>query len=151
MFLSVLSSLAALGTATAASAPLHQAELTHADGTYNATYRTQSIVHVREIAPVALMRQVNALCRWQADLVVNRAVGTTTGAPVAAMGKAIHRFAPVGGAEAGRCQDVRGRIDAQIARRLQAVQGEAVAVAQRDRAVLASELDGLRALYSQGG
>jgi hypothetical protein len=149
MFLLALSSAVALSSA--AAAPVHQTQIARASSTYDASYRTESTLHLTDVAARPAMRQINGTCRWQAELVVNRAVQAQDGRPVAAVGKAIHRFQPISGTYAGRCQDIRGSIAAEVARYSSANQTQAVAVARQDHAVLTAELDSIHAMTAKGG
>ena len=146
MFLLLASAVAGLSAAT----PVHSAEITHRANAYEARYQTESTVRVRDVEPRFANRPATPVCRWQAELVVNRAVAAQ-GRPVAAVGKSIHRFAPLSGSHAGSCTAARSQIDAEVARYSRARSAEALAAAQQDRAVLIGELDGIHALSVKGG
>lgn len=146
MFMTLVSGAVAL-----AAAPVHQAQVQHNGAALEAVYTTQSNLTVKQIAARPVTRQANALCRWHADIVLNRSVENANGQAVAAMGKAVHRFAPISGTEVGHCQDVRDRIEADIARRTKASQAHAMQMAQEDHAGLRTELEGLHATLSKGG
>ncbi len=147
MFLTLLTSSVALAT----SAPIHQAPVVHANGAVDAVYATQSSIRLKDIDARPVTRQANALCRWQASMVLTRAVAGQDGRAMPAMGKAVHSFAPIGGTEVGKCKDVRGRIDKQVARHGSATQAQAVMIARQDHGALAAEMDGFHALMSKGG
>ncbi len=144
MILTVAAALSALST------PVHSTEIAHAAYAYTASYHAQSTVRTRQVETRFVNRPSTQICRWQADLVVNRAVAAQ-GRPVAAIGKSIHRFEPLSGSYAGSCEAARHHIDAEVARYSRARAGEALAVAQQDRAVLVNELDSLQALSVKGG
>lgn len=146
MFLILASSAAAMAAAT----PIHSADITHASNAYTASYRTESAIHVQQVEPRFANRPSVPVCRWKAELVLNRAVAAQ-GRPVAAVAKPIHRFAPLSGSHAGSCTAARGQIEAEIARYTAAQSAHAMAVAQQDRAVLVNELDGIHALSVKGG
>jgi len=139
----------ATSAALAATTPIHSADIAHASSVYTASYSTQSTVHFREVEPRFANRPSLPVCRWQAELVVNRDVAAQ-GRPLAAVAKPIHRFAPLSGSHAGNCTAARSQIDAQVARYSAAQAGQAATVAQQDRAVLVGELDGIRALHAKG-
>jgi hypothetical protein len=139
----------ASSVALAVSAPVHSAEIAHPSRPYTATYHAQPTVHLEQVDPVPAMRQTHATCRWQAQLVINRAVASN-GAPVPAIGKAIHSFRPLSGTYVGRCQDVEGRVAKDVARYSAAKALEAAQVAKADQAVLSAELDSLHALTTRG-
>ncbi|WP_176595080.1 MULTISPECIES: hypothetical protein [Sphingobium] len=145
MFLILASSAAALAVAT----PIHSAEITHASNAYLASYKTESTLRLREVESRFANRPSVPVCRWQAELVVNRDVAAQ-GRTLAAVAKPIHRFAPLSGSHAGNCTAARGQIEAEVARHSAARSAEAVAVAQQDRAVLVNELDGIHALSVKG-
>lgn len=145
MFLILASSAAALAAAT----PIHSVEIAHASNAYRASYETESTVRFREVESRFANRSSVPVCRWQAELVVNRDVAAQ-GRAVAAIAKPIHRFAPLSGSHAGSCTAARSQIEAEVARRNGARLPEAVAVARQDRAVLVNELDGLYALPVKG-
>lgn len=142
MFLILLSSVAALA---AAPSTIHSAAISHGAQAYTASYHAQPAISLREVEPRFANRGAIPVCRWQADVTVNRAVAAQ-GQAIPAFGKAIHRFAPMSGSYAGTCAAARHQIDAQVARHVADRSAEAVAVAQQDRAVLMNELDGVRAL-----
>lgn len=142
MFLTIASQFVA---ALAAATPVHSAQISHGAQAYVASYHAQPAISLREVEPRFANRGAIPVCRWQADLTVNRAVAAQ-GQAVAAFGKTIHRFAPLSGSYAGSCAAARSQIDAQVARYAKAKAAEAVAVAEQDRAVLVNELDGVRAL-----
>lgn len=146
MFLILASAAAALSAAT----PVHSADISHASNAYQARYQAESTIRFHEVEPRFANRQATPVCRWQAELVVNRTVAAQ-GRPVAAIGKAIHRFAPLSGSHAGTCTAARSQIDAEVARYSRARSAEALAAAQQDRAVLIGELDGIHALTVKGG
>lgn len=139
----------ALATLTAALSPVHSAEISHGAQAYSASYHAQPSISLRQVEPRFANRNAVPVCRWQADVTVNRAVAAQ-GRAIPAFGKAIHRFAPLSGSYAGSCAAARSQIDAQVARYTASKAAEAVAVAQQDRAVLVNELDGVRALTVQG-
>lgn len=141
MFLTLASSVAIAALAH----PVHSAQIDHASNAYTAAYQTRSTLHLDQVNAVHAMREVQPRCRWKADLVVHRAVEG-----VAALSKPIHQFAPLAGTYAGSCVNARSQIEAEIARHSQARSGEAVTVAQQDRAVLVGELDSLRAMTVKG-
>lgn len=89
MFLILASSAAALAVAT----PIHSAEITHASNAYLASYKTESTLRLREVESRFANRPSVPVCRWQAELVVNRDVAAQ-GRTLAAVAKPIHRFAP---------------------------------------------------------
>ncbi|HKY80450.1 MAG TPA: hypothetical protein VJM09_03145 [Sphingobium sp.] len=136
--------------AASAASPVYSAEIAHASAAYQASYHAESVVRVHEVEPRFATRPATPLCRWQAELIVNRAV-SADGRPLAAVAKSIHRFAPLSGTHAGSCDAARGRIDADVARYSRDRSAEATSVAQRDRAVLLQELDGIHALSVKGG
>ncbi|AJR24711.1 MULTISPECIES: hypothetical protein [Sphingobium] len=144
MLLILASGAAALAVAT----PIHSAEITHASNAYRASYETESTVRFREVESRFANRPSMPVCRWQAELVVNRDVATQ-GRTLAAVAKPIHRFAPLSGSHAGGCTAARDEIEAEVARHASARAAEAVAVAQRDRSVLLGELDGIHALSAK--
>lgn len=146
MFLSLASSIA-LATL---SNPVHSARIDHASNAYTADYQTRSTLHLDQVNAAHPMREALPRCRWQADLVVHRAV-EGRGASVAALSKPIHHFAPLADTYAGSCASARPRIEAAIARHAQARVHEAVAVARQDGNVLAGELDSIHALTVKGG
>ncbi|WP_242126374.1 hypothetical protein [Sphingobium sp. Sx8-8] len=146
MFLILASGAAVLAAAT----PIHSAEITHASNAYTASYRTESTVHFREVESRFANRPSLPVCRWQAELVVNRDVAAQ-GRPVAAVAKPIHRFAPLSGSHAGNCTAARSQIEAEVARYSAAQSDHAATVARQDRAVLVNELDGIHALSVKGG
>ncbi|MDI1295310.1 MAG: hypothetical protein PSY12_05410 [bacterium] len=145
MFLIIASSVAALA---AAATPVHSAQVAHGATAYTANYHAQSKVTVREIEPRFANRNAVPVCRWQAELVVNRAV-EAQGRAVPAFGKSVHRFAPMSGTYAGTCAGARSEIASEIARYSRAKASEATAIAQQDRAVLVSEMESVHAV--QGG
>lgn len=146
----MLSILATAAAALSAATPIHSADISHASNAYQANYRTESSLRVQQVEPRFATRAATPVCRWQAELVVNRAVATQ-GRPLAAVAKPIHRFAPLSGSHAGSCDAARSQIEAEIARYSRARSTEAAAVAQQDRAVLLQELDGINALSVKGG
>ncbi|HEX7875030.1 MAG TPA: hypothetical protein VF489_00445 [Sphingobium sp.] len=146
MFLILASAAAAMSAAT----PVHSAQIPHAANAYQASYETESTVRLNEVEPRFASRPATPVCRWQAELVLNRAV-SAEGRPVAAVGKSIHRFAPLSGSHAGSCDAARSQINAEVARYSRARAAESMAVAQQDRAVLLQELDGIHALSVKGG
>jgi hypothetical protein len=141
--------LLASSVALAASAPVHSAEITHPARAYSATWAAQPVVHFRQVNPLAAMRQVHPMCRWSAQLTVNRAVASN-GAAVPAMDKAVHSFRPVSGVQVGRCEDQQRAIAAEVARYSDALSGEAADVARRDHGALRAELDSFHALAPRG-
>lgn len=145
MFLILASSAAALAVAT----PIHSTEITHASNAYMASYRTESTLRFREVESRFANRSSVPVCRWQAELAVNRDVAAQ-GRAVAAIAKPIHRFAPLSGSHAGSCAAARSQIEAEVARHNSARSVEAVAIARQDRAVLVNELDGIHALSVKG-
>ena len=145
MFLMLASSAAALAVVT----PIHSTEIAHASNAYTASYKTQSTVRFHEVEARFANRASVPVCRWQADMAVNRDV-VAQGRPVAAFAKPIHRFAPISGSHAGGCIAARGLIAAEIARHDSARSAAAVSVARQDRAVLVNELDGIHALSVKG-
>ncbi|QGP77894.1 hypothetical protein [Sphingobium sp. CAP-1] len=147
MFLTIASQT--LAVLAAAMSPVHSTEISHGAQAYSASYHAQPSISLRQVEPRFANRNAVPVCRWQADVTVNRAV-VAQGRAVPAFGKAIHRFAPLSGSYAGSCAAARSQIDAQVARYTQSRAAEAVAVAEQDRAVLVNELDGVRALTVQG-
>ncbi|BAI97418.1 hypothetical protein Sj15T_18550 [Sphingobium sp. TA15] len=145
MLLILASSAAAIAVAT----PIHSAEITHASNAYRASYETESTVRFREVESRFANRPSMPVCRWQAELVVNRDVAMQ-GRALAAVAKPIHRFAPLSGSHAGSCAAARDEIEAEVARHAGARAAEAVAVARQDRATLLGELDGIHALSAKG-
>lgn len=145
MILILASSAAALAAAT----PIHSAEITHASNAYTASYQTASTVHVREVESRFANRPSVPVCRWQAELVVNREVAAQ-GRRIAAVAKPIHRFAPLSGSHAGSCTAARSQIDAEVARYSAVQSVQATTIARQDRAVLVNELDGIHALSRKG-
>jgi hypothetical protein len=145
MFL-IIASAAALS----ATAPVHNAEISHAANAYQASYETVSTVRFQQVEPRFASRPTTPVCRWQAELVVNRGV-MAQGRPIAAIAKPIHRFAPIAGTHAGSCDAARSQVSAEIARYSEARSAEALTVAQQDRAALLSELDGIHSLSVKGG
>ena len=143
--LPIIASAALMSVAT----PVHNADISHASTAYRASYETVSTVYFRQVEPRFANRPATPVCRWQAELGVNRTV-TAEGRAVAAMGKAIHRFAPLSGSYAGTCASARGQVDAEVGRYSQARSAAAVAAAQQDSAVMPAELDGLRSLSVKG-
>ncbi|HEX7743597.1 MAG TPA: hypothetical protein VF442_14370 [Sphingobium sp.] len=146
MFLILASAVAAMSAAT----PIHSAEIAHSSSTYQASYATESTVRLHEVEPRFATRATTPVCRWQVDLVVNRAV-SAEGRAIAAVGKSIHRFAPLSGSHAGSCDAARSQINAEVVRYSRALAAKSTAVAQQDRAVLLQELDGIHALSVKGG
>ena len=130
--------------------PIHSADVSHASKTYHASYQTESTVRFQQVEPRFAVRAATPVCRWQAELVVNRAV-SVEGQPLAAVAKPIHRFAPLSGSHAGSCGAVRGQIDAEVARYARTRSAEAEATARQDGTVLRQELDGIRVLSVKGG
>lgn len=145
MFLILASSAAAMAVAT----PIHSAEITHASNAYRASYQTESTVRFHEVESRFANRPSVPVCRWQAELVVNRDVAAQ-GRPVAAIAKPIHRFAPISGSHAGGCTAARSQIEAEVARYSTTRSADAMAVAQQDRAILVHELDGMHGLSAKG-
>lgn len=145
--LSILASVAAL--AAMSSTPVHSAQVAHGAKAYTASYQTASTLRFDETGPRFGNREAVPVCRWQADVSVDRAVALQ-GQAVPAYGKSVHRFAPLSGSYAGTCASARSQIDAEVARYARAKNGEALAVAQQDRAVLVSELDSVHALTVKG-
>lgn len=139
----------ATSAALAATTPIHSADIAHASSVYTASYSTESTVRFREVEQRFANRPSVPVCRWQAELVVNRDVAAQ-GRPLAAVAKPIHRFVPLSGSHAGNCTAARSQINAQVARYSAAQAGHAATVAQQDRAVLVNELDGIRALHAKG-
>ncbi|MDO7834827.1 hypothetical protein Q4610_07180 [Sphingobium sp. HBC34] len=138
-----------LAMMAAPAAPVHSAEISHGAQAYSASYHASPSISLRQVEPRFANRNAVPVCRWQADVTVNRAVAAQ-GRAVPAFGKAIHRFAPLSGSYAGSCGAARSQIDAQVARYTAAMSAEAAAIAQRDRAVFLNELDSVRALTVQG-
>jgi hypothetical protein len=148
--LPILASVAALAaSSTPIPTPIHSAELTHGAQAYTASYHTASSVRFTQVEPRFGNRNAIPVCRWQADVRVDRAVAAQ-GQSVPAFGKAVHRFAPLSGSYAGTCAAARSQVDAEVARYASARNAEAVSVAQQDRAVLVNELDSVRALTVKG-
>ncbi|WP_313805444.1 hypothetical protein [Sphingobium sp.] len=141
--------LASSAAALAVATPIHSAEITHASNAYTASYQTESTVRFREVESRFANRPSVPVCRWQAELVVNRDVAAQ-GRTLAAVAKPIHRFAPISGSHAGGCSAARGQIEGEVARHNAVRKAEAVGVARRDRAVLVNELDGIHALSVKG-
>ena len=148
MFLSVAASVAALAAAPAT--PVHSAKVNHGAQAYTAHYHARPSVSLREVEPRFANRGAVAVCRWQADLTVDRAV-EAQGQAVAALARPVHRFAPLSGSHAGSCAAARSQIEAEVARYAQGKAADARAMAQRDSAAFPAELDSLRALTVQGG
>lgn len=148
MFLSVAASVAAL--AAASSTPVHSADISHGAQAYSTRYHAQPSISLRQVEPRFANRNAVPVCRWQADLTVNRAV-EAQGRSVAALSKSVHRFTPLSGSHAGGCEAARSQIQAEVARYTQAKAADAQAVAVRDSAALPAELDSLRELNVQGG
>jgi hypothetical protein len=140
----------ASAAALSATAPLYSAEISHASNAYQASYETVSTVRFQQVEPRFANRPATPVCRWQAELVVNRGV-TAQGRPLAAVAKPIHRFAPIAGSHAGSCQAARSQVNAEIARYSRARSAEALTVAQQDRTVLLNVLDGINGLFVKGG
>ena len=69
--LPILASVAALA---ASSTPIHSAELTHGAQAYTASYHTASSVRFTQVEPRFGNRNAIPVCRWQADVRVDRAV-----------------------------------------------------------------------------
>lgn len=59
--------------------------------------------------------------------------------------------ASLSGSHAGSCDAAHSRINAEVARYSRALSGKSAAVAQRDRAILLRERDGVQALSVEGG
>lgn len=131
--------------ALAAATPIHSAEIAHGSSNYQASYSTQSTLRLRQVEPRFASRPATPVCRWQAELTIDRTLAAQ-GVQVVAFGKPIHRLASLSGSHAGPCAGARGQIEAEIARYSQSRTSEAMAVARQDRAVLLNELDGVRAL-----
>lgn len=146
----MLLTLAASAAVLAAATPVHSAEITHASSAYTASYETASAVHLRQVESRFANRASVPVCRWQAELVVNRDVAAQ-GRSIAAVAKPIHRFAPLSGSHAGSCAAARSQIEAEVARYSAAQSDRAMAAARQDRDVLVGELDGIRALSVKGG
>lgn len=142
--------IAATSAALSATTPVHSVDISHASRAYRAQYQTESTVRFRQVEPRFGNRPAVPVCRWQAELVLNRAVAAQ-GQAVAAVAKPIHRFAPLAGSHAGSCNAARSQISAEVARYSQARAAEAAIVAQQDRAVLVNELDGMHAPSVKGG
>lgn len=145
--LSILASVAAL--AAASTTPVHSTEVAHGANAYTASYHAASTLRLEESGPRFGNRNAVPVCRWQADVSVDRAVAAQ-GQAVPAFAKSVHRFAPLSGNYAGTCATARSQIDAEVARYTRAKNAEAVAVAQQDRSVLVGELDSVRALTVKG-
>ena len=139
--LTLIASAAMLSSVT----PLHQGDVTHGANSYQTTYETAATVTMQQVEPRFATRAAIPVCRWQAELVVNRSVAKGSG-KVAALSKPIHRIAPLSGSHAGSCTAARSQIEAQVSRHEQAASVSALTAARQDRSVLAAELDGLRAL-----
>lgn len=142
--------LATAATALSAATPLHSADIDHASSAYRAEYQAESTIHFRQVETRFANRPSVPVCRWQAELVVNRAVAAQ-GRAIAAFAKPIHRFAPLAGSHAGTCEAARSQIEGKVARHLKARTVEATTVARQDHAVLVNELDGVHALTAMGG
>lgn len=143
-------SIIASAAAMTLAAPVHTADIGHASSVYRARYETVSTVHFRQVEPRFATRAATPVCRWQADVGVNRAVDAE-GRVVAALGKSVHRFRPLSGSYAGACTSARGQIDAEVQRYAVANAAQALTVAQRDSAAVAGELDALHSLSVKGG
>lgn len=152
MFLSVVASVAALAAAPAAipSTPVHSAGISHGAQAYTTRYHAQPSISLHQVESRFANRNAVPVCRWQADVTVNRAV-EAQGRPVVSLSKSVHRFAPLSGSHAGGCEAARSQIEAEVARYAQAKVADAQAVAVRDSAALPAELDSLRELNVQGG
>lgn len=142
--------LAAASAALSSTTPVHSLHISHASSDYRAQYRTESTIHLRQVEPRFGNRPAMPVCRWQAELVLNRTVDAR-GQPIAVAAKPIHRFTPLSGSYAGPCSAARSQIGAEVARYSQARAAEAASVAQQDRAVLVNDLDGIHALSVKGG
>jgi hypothetical protein len=139
----------ATSAALSATTPIHSADIAHASSVYTASYSTQSTVHLLEVEPRFANRPSVPVCRWQAELVVNREVAAQ-GRRIAAVAKPIHRFAPLSGSHAGSCTAARSQIEAEVARYSAVQSVQATTIARQDRAVLVNELDGIHALSGKG-
>lgn len=140
----------ALAVMAAATTPVHSAEIQHGARALTASYHATPSVTMQQVEPRFANRNAIPVCRWQANLSVSRAV-SANGHAVPAVGKSIHRFEPLSGSYAGTCAAAQSHIDAKVASYAAAKSGEAVTVAQQDRAALKAELDGLHMLTVQGG
>lgn len=146
MSLMIVTGVAALVAAN----PVHSAEISHGANSYSATYNAASTVRFQQLEPRFANRPSAPVCRWQADLSLNRAVAVE-GQQVAALGKAIHSFAPLQGSYAGPCAAARSQIDGEVTRYSQSRSAEAASIARQDQAILVNELDGIRSLAVKGG
>lgn len=153
MIVLVLSGMAALslaGVASSGSAPVHRTDIPHQRMPVSATYSTVADINTREVHPHPTMRAGLPVCRWQASLVVKRDVQAPDGRAVTALAKPVHSFRPLSGVEMGRCETVIGRVQARVAAASQRLAPLAAATAERDRAALLSEIDGIAIATSAG-
>lgn len=147
-----MSLLTAIGVAAlAAASPVHTAEIAHGANSYSATYHAASAVRFQQLESRFPNRGTSPVCRWQADLSITRDVVAAGQRAVPALGKAIHRFAPIQGSYAGPCAAARSQVGGEVARYSQSLSGKAASIAQQDRAVLLHELDGIHSLAVKGG
>lgn len=133
-----------------ATAPVHSADISHASNAYQASYESVSTVRFQQVEPRFANRPATPVCRWQAELVLNRGV-TVQGRSLSAVAKPIHRFAPLSGSHAGSCDAARSQVSAEIARYSRARSAEALTAAKQDSAVLLGELDSIHSLSVKGG
>lgn len=141
--------IAAGVAALAAANPVHSTAISHGANSYRATYHAASAIRFQQLEPRFANRASAPVCRWQADLSLNRAVAVE-GRQIAALGKAIHSFAPLQGSHAGPCAAARNQISSEVARYSQNRSAEAASIAQRDQAVIINELNGIRSLSVKG-
>jgi len=121
---------AALATSAASPAAAHQATITQADQALQATYDVKWDVAAQDATPKFGLRQAPAVCRWQANVYLHRDVSGTQGQHQ--LTQPVHVFEPAGGTEIGRCDDVRGRIEAQLSRKASSIQSQAAQIAHKD-------------------
>lgn len=117
----------------------HHVEIDHQGQRVDVTYQSATDVIHKQVGAVGAAGRGSTLrCVWRANISVAREARSTAGHVLA---RTIAGDAPVEGSRPGWCSAQRGAIAQDIAARSADTRAHLLAVAERDREVLALELD----------
>lgn len=137
MFLASLGLMLAAATATPAST--HTLAVTHASGPVQASYQGSIVVRHRQVGSVSSAGRPSSLaCHWTADLAVERTAMTANGSVAS---RSFTETAVASGRRPGWCSGTRSAIDRDAASAVRDIGRHVARAAQKDRPVLAAELD----------
>lgn len=127
----------------AAAAATHTTHIEHRGAPVEAVYSARTDIRMRTVGAHTPNRMDNRRCQWTATIVVERQLSSR---PVLA--RTLNGDRPLSGSQSGPCGAGTSEIEREVARRDDLIQGQLLAVAERDRASLLAELDAVHNMAS---